>query len=296
MNPELNQKIKTRFLLILVMLGILFPGVTVPSHAQTVTVPHTFVTGNDARADQVNENFNALAGAINGIKTGTTVLGYLAVAPQLERVEGGEIQLQGASGSPPVHIDNFEGHARIFSLAPGKTLQVLGGDGIVANYLRVAPQLELASEGGEILLMGANGYNAIAIDNAGGNARIFWLQPGKALHILGGDGVVATAFTPSDIRLKKDIHPVSEVDALEDIMHLNPVSYRWKETEKRGDNIHFGFIAQEVEKIVPEVIRGEGDDIKGINYDGVIALLTRAVQEQQKEIEALKVRLEGLGQ
>ena len=49
------------------MLGILFLGVTVPSHAQTVTVPHTFVAGNDARADQVNENFNALANGINGI-------------------------------------------------------------------------------------------------------------------------------------------------------------------------------------------------------------------------------------
>ena len=48
-------------------------------------------------------------------------------------------------------------------------------------------------------------------------------------------------------------------------------------------------IAQEVEKIIPEVVYG--DEIKSVAYANIVALLIEAIKEQQKEIEELKKRL-----
>jgi hypothetical protein len=51
-----------------------------------------------------------------------------------------------------------------------------------------------------------------------------------------------------------------------------------------------GVIAQEIEKVIPEVV--SGDDIKSVNYNGIIGLLIECVKEQQKEIQELKSRLD----
>jgi len=58
---------------------------------------------------------------------GTTSVGYLRVAPQDGSSEGGEIQLVGASSYGTLQIDNFQGNARIHTLASGKVFQVIGG-------------------------------------------------------------------------------------------------------------------------------------------------------------------------
>lgn len=68
---------------------------------------------------------------------GTAAVDYLRVDPQ-GGAEGGEIQLVGSGGGASFQIDNYAGHARIHTLAPGRQLQVLGGsiyaDGTASNY------------------------------------------------------------------------------------------------------------------------------------------------------------------
>jgi hypothetical protein len=52
--------------------------------------------------------------------------------------------------------------------------------------------------------------------------------------------------------------------------------------------VHYGFIAQEVEKIFPEFVVTDGKKNKMIGYSGFIPILTKGIQEQQQQIEELK--------
>ena len=53
-----------------------------------------------------------------------------------------------------------------------------------------------------------------------------------------------------------------------------------------------GVIAQNVEKVIPELISKDEDDVKSVNYSGLIGLLIETVKEQQKQIDELKSRLD----
>ena len=93
----------------------------------------------------------------------------------------------------------------------------------------------------------------------------------------------------SDRRLKKDITPLS--GSLDTIKKLEGVNYKWKDTDRKGDDIQFGVIAQEVKKILPELIRTDDNGWKSMNYVGVIPILIEAIKEQQKQIDELKNKI-----
>ena len=86
----------------------------------------------------------------------------------------------------------------------------------------------------------------------------------------------------SDRSLKTNIQPIE--CALEKVMALSGVSFDWKES---GDS-SIGLIAQDVEKIVPEVVSDDGK-IKRISYGNLVGLLIEAIHDQQKQIEELKL-------
>ena len=100
----------------------------------------------------------------------------------------------------------------------------------------------------------------------------------------------------SDYRLKRDIQPMSKY-GLSTVMQLKPVTYFYKADKTNHPVV--GFIAQEVQKIVPEVVSGtEGDITKGetlgLSYGNLVPVLVKAIQEQQKQIEALTKLVESL--
>lgn len=90
----------------------------------------------------------------------------------------------------------------------------------------------------------------------------------------------------SDARFKKDISPLSASSGLAAVMKLNPVSYHFL-NEQKTERLHTGFIAQEVEKIFPEFVDEIGNQ-KVLGYQSFIPVLTRAIQEQQEQIDILK--------
>ena len=92
-------------------------------------------------------------------------------------------------------------------------------------------------------------------------------------------------YTYSDITLKSDVQPV--LNALDIVKKLNGVSFIFNSTKEKS----FGLIAQEVEKVIPEVIHSTSEGIKTIVYDSLIAFLIEALKEQQKQIEILKAKL-----
>ena len=93
--------------------------------------------------------------------------------------------------------------------------------------------------------------------------------------------ITATQYTStSDISLKKNVSTIE--NALEKVLSLRGVEYDRIES---GEH-QIGVIAQEVEKIIPEVVYG--DEIKSVAYANIVALLIEAIKEQQKEINKLK--------
>ena len=115
------------------------------------------------------------------------------------------------------------------------------------------------------------------------------------LHV---DGIVKSGGTTltSDIRLKKNILPLNK--ALSVIQKLNPVSYQKKQTIE-SDNYSInenGFIAQELQKVLPMLIHESTDKEKllSVNYTAIIPILTKGIQEQQAQIEELKKEMKVL--
>lgn len=90
----------------------------------------------------------------------------------------------------------------------------------------------------------------------------------------------------SDEQLKENIstiqNPIDKVNA------LRGVDFNWKENGKK----QIGVIAQEVEKILPELVEMRPDGYKGVHYDNVVGLLIEAIKEQQKEINELKEKID----
>ena len=118
-----------------------------------------------------------------------------------------------------------------------------------------------------------------------GNVGINITDPTEKLEV---DGTVkATDFnTTSDENLKTNIHTIE--DPLAKVAHIRGVNFEWKENNKRSA----GVIAQEVEKVLPELINGE--QTKTVNYNGLIGLLIEVVKEQQIQIDSLNGRLSRL--
>lgn len=97
----------------------------------------------------------------------------------------------------------------------------------------------------------------------------------------------------SDARRKKDVYDLT--DALDLVSQLRPVRFSWKEDGHKD----FGFIAQEVKKVLPEVVFGdETKDVSiapmMIDYEKIVAVNTAAIKEQQAIIQELKARIEVL--
>jgi hypothetical protein len=114
-------------------------------------------------------------------------------------------------------------------------------------------------------------------------------DPTHPLHLFTGAHCTAGGVwtNASDRRLKKDIKAISY--GLKEIMALNPVSY-----QMRSDNeMQIGFIAQEVQTLLPELVSGTEGDISegktlGLSYGNLNAVVVKAMQEQQKMIEQLQ--------
>jgi len=111
--------------------------------------------------------------------------------------------------------------------------------------------------------------------------------------IKGFDGTGLTGMCSSDRRFKKDIVPFSP--ALDALTALQPVHYTWRTTEfpdrHFGTNRASGLIAQDVEKVLPELVATDTDGYKAVDYGKLPLLTLQAVKELKSENDALKSRV-----
>ena len=219
-----------------------------------------------------------------------------------------------------------------FRAAPeeDKTVEILGsthltGSLIVSDFADAKGFIRLADNGstgtGVSLQFGstptiarANGFflqestgvsqqpQGLILNGHGSSTQFELFAFGRDGHFHAKDDITAfSTSVGSDRRLKENIKPLE--NNLEKILELKPSSFRWKINQKKDD---VGLIAQEVEPILPEVVKevhsigNEVVDLTGeihhktIDYSKLTTFLIGAIQEQQKQIDELKKKLEEL--
>ena len=107
----------------------------------------------------------------------------------------------------------------------------------------------------------------------------------------------ANVVESSDKRLKTNIKPLN--NSLQKVLSLNGVYYTWISDAKSKNQI--GFIAQEVEKVIPEVVETDTDPVNGgsnllenqksVSYSKIVPVLVEAIKELTTKVEALEKRL-----
>ena len=127
-------------------------------------------------------------------------------------------------------------------------------------------------------------------DTGGGNAMLFMNAAGTLVGYIATTASATTYATSSDYRLKDNIVPM--VGALNTVAALKPVTYKWKVDGSNGQ----GFIAHELQSIVPDCVTGEKDAVdeegkpvyQGIDTSFLVATLTAAIQELNAKFEEYK--------
>lgn len=220
-------------------------------------------------------------------------------------------------------INPTGGWVGVGTTAPLSTLTVGNAGGTISGEITINPAAS-TNEGGQITIKKSlsGGANDWTIDQNGDNLanarfRIFNgsdatagisikengfigmgnIAPTVRLQVT-GDIIANSIAGSSDIRFKKDIAPIA--NPLAKVLQLRGVNFNWNTaaypqrmfSEKRT----MGFIAQEVEKVVPEIVQSENttEGYKSVQYDKVVALLVEAVKAQQKQINSLKKEVKKL--
>jgi len=192
-----------------------------------------------------------------------------------------------------IHINNSLG---IGTSSPGALLHVqesgtgAGSGGIITETTTQNGNagIRFRTDGTDrwaITTIGTNGEKLRIRDSDAGADRINITSTG-AFHV--SNDVVAFSSTPSDSKLKTNVKDIDY--GLDTIMKLKPKQYDWKKDNRKD----IGFIAQEVEEVIPEIVKDNewfDDKIKTMDYEKLTAVLIKAVQEQQKQIDKLKNKL-----
>jgi len=193
-------------------------------------------------------------------------------------VSGGQKILFGVSGAEKMRIDSSG------NLLISETTRWRGVGRI---------SMTTGSEDGISILTSAAGL--IVRKTSYGNSFIgLWENNGgSTVGSITTDGSTTAYNTSSDYRLKENIAPMT--GALATVSLLKPVTYTWKESNTLGQ----GFIAHELQAVVPDCVHGEKDAVdkdgkiipQGIDTSFLVATLTASIQELNAKVDAQAVRI-----
>jgi len=175
---------------------------------------------------------------------------------------------------------------------------------ILASGASVDDVIDLIAYNGGVLgaqgTQGTSGITATISDDTSSNATRYVLFDDSTSGTLSSVNVSSTKLTfnpstgqltavdfnsTSDQNLKENVESLS--NSIETLEKINPVRFTWKDSGK----VSYGVIAQEIEKILPELVKNDSDH-KSVSYIPLIAFLIDAVKNHELEIKNLKERYE----
>jgi len=109
------------------------------------------------------------------------------------------------------------------------------------------------------------------------------IYDGTDLQVHGGDII---AFYQSDKRLKDNVTPIS--NPIKKILQIGGYTFDWNKKQNTYKGHDIGVIAQEIEKVLPEVVETRENGYKAVKYQKIVPLLIEAIKDQQKQIDELK--------
>ncbi len=127
----------------------------------------------------------------------------------------------------------------------------------------------------------------VTIGNTANSAYMLYVQ---------GSAYSTGTWSSSDLKFKENIRSIDS--PLSKVLAMNGVSYNWKTTEFRDKGFakgrHYGVIAQEMEKVLPEAVATDESGEKAVAYNELVPVLIEAIKEQQAQISERDKRIEEL--
>ena len=156
------------------------------------------------------------------------------------------------------------------------------------SFIKDAGTGTLRIEASEVGILSADGSETMAQFVENGAASLRYDNSTKLETVTGGVSVTGdmtasgnvTAY--SDAKLKTEIHTIN--DALGIVGKLRGVNYKWLSNGQSD----IGVIAQEVEEVIPEVVKETEDGTKTVDYSRIVSVLINAVNELKQEVDELK--------
>jgi hypothetical protein len=247
-----------------------------------------------------SEGATAIVGQQAGNDSGTAIEGRITDSSGNPVSNG--FAIRGSNGGISVLGDNSVGGTGVMGDSDfgigvlGDSIDYIGVQGISTHGIAIEG-ISTNNDGVHAVTHHANRSGVFAENLAagGGGFGIFASATGtgQAVH---GENTNAAGFagffngkvfasggytTPSDARLKKDIHQLPY--GLAELVRLRPVVYKWK---KGDDQVQLGLIAQELQKVIPEVVQVDANSgMLAVNYPALVPLMIEAVKDQQKVIK-----------
>ncbi len=242
------------------------------------------------------------------------------------------ISLEDNSGIPKMHINTTNGRVGIGTNNPGNMLHISNTNthsGMIVqttdyssgntvrirmaetslissitstSYNGVVDLISTRRGGGasDLTIISSKGSNNMStkmiIKGATGEVGIGITSPSYKLHVNGT--VAATSFhTTSDIKLKNIFGKIKGSDILQKYQQINLYSFSYKQEDSLGignKHLKIGIIAQEVDKVFPELVSTTEENIKSVDYSALAITSIEAIKELKREIDIKREEIEEL--
>jgi hypothetical protein len=254
--------------------------------AGSITSPGSTAKGSPLTNLEVDNNFsniNVTLGVLTNLAT--TAQGNLVVA--INEIKNGNLHQFAATTSAELAavISNETGSGSlVFATSPTLVTPALGTPSaiVLTNATGTASSLTV----GKITItdettVNASYYPILSVGTSSGNSanvsstKLFF-NPSTGL-------LTSTDYnSSSDMTLKQDFTPIQ--NPLDIISQLTGFGFTWKDSKQKS----YGLSAQEVEKVIPDIVKDRPDGTKGINYMNLTAFLIEAIKDLKQEIQELK--------
>ena len=187
-----------------------------------------------------------------------------------------------ASPAVDLHILDTGGHSQ---------LRIETDNASSGAYLELESttnKYQIYNVGGDLGIDESGVATRFIIKDSTGNVGIGTNSPAEKLHVVGNGYFTAdvVAYYSSDKRLKDNIKTIE--NAVDKVSKIRGVEFDWNNKQDTYQGHDIGVVAQEVEKVLPEITTTRDDGYKAVKYEKIVPLLIEAIKEQQKQIEELK--------